>query len=82
MGGAGEPEAEQLTVEQWIARAAVRCGLSLRDALDLSLDQLSLLEEGAVAVEERRLRSLSAIIALATSAGMGSEKAADELKKL
>lgn len=56
--------------------------MTLSEALDLSMDQLRMLEEGAAAEEERRLRSLSAVIALSTAAGMGSEKAADELRKL
>jgi hypothetical protein len=61
---------------------AARCGLTLSEALDLSMAQLRMMEEGATAIEDRRLRSLAAVIALATAAGMGSEKAADELRKL
>jgi hypothetical protein len=46
------------------------------------MGQLRMMEEGAAAIEDRRLRSMAAVIALATAAGMGSEKAADELRKL
>ena len=65
-----------------MTRVAARCGLTPNEVLDLSMGQLRVMEEGAAANEERRLRSLAAVISLATAAGMGSKAAADELRKL